>query len=379
MVMKNWVLHLWATLLVVGMGSTGMLQAQGKGPLLRLVATAQGFPDSTEVRLFSASDQNYAGPMVHIIKGTFVIETDLPQPDLYVIMVGNMSEVANAKQYQLFMDNETIEISLHKNSNEVQLNSGATPVAFAGLMNDFGPIFDQLNQVSTKKQQAGQNGYFSDSLDRAWNTHMNTIAQKIPGFMQKHGNTSVAAFLLSTVWPLYNDVKQMDGWLALAGDKAKNSIFGQSLNGQMQSERLFGYGQIAPDFTQNDPDGKPISLKDFRGKYVLIDFWASWCGPCRVENPNVVRAYERFKSKNFTVFGVSLDREKPKWLKAIADDQLNWPNVSDLKFWQNEVAQLYKVTGIPQNFLLDPEGRIIGKNLRGEALDAFLEKTLGTN
>jgi peroxiredoxin len=144
-------------------------------------------------------------------------------------------------------------------------------------------------------------------------------------------------------------------------------------------ERLLGYGQIAPDFIQNDPEGKPVSLKEFRGKYVLVDFWASWCGPCRMENPNVVQAYQRYKSKNFTVLGISLDRDKPKWLQAIKDDNLTWPHVSDLKFWQNEVAQLYQVSSIPQNFLLDPEGRIIGKNLRGAALDQFLEKTLGNN
>jgi len=126
------------------------------------------------------------------------------------------------------------------------------------------------------------------------------------------------------------------------------------------------------DFTQNDALGKPVSLSSFKGKYVLIDFWASWCGPCRAENPNVVKAYNKYKDKGFTVLGVSLDGQSTRaaWLKAIDTDGLVWTQVSDLKGWSNEAAKLYDVKSIPQNFLIDPNGVVIGKNLRGEALNA---------
>ena len=139
-------------------------------------------------------------------------------------------------------------------------------------------------------------------------------------------------------------------------------------------------GAIAPDFTQDDVNGTPVSLSSFKGKYVLIDFWASWCGPCRAENPNVVKAYNKFKSKNFTIIGVSLDKPEGKadWLAAIKNDGLAWTQVSDLKFWSNEVALQYAVQSIPHNFLLDPTGKIIAKDLRGNDLDKKLTEIFGS-
>ncbi len=137
-----------------------------------------------------------------------------------------------------------------------------------------------------------------------------------------------------------------------------------------------GVGSMAPDFTMNDVDDKPFSLSELKGKYVLVDFWASWCGPCRGENPNVVAAYNKYKDKNFTVLGVSLDENKAAWLKAIKADGLEWKQVSDLKYWSSASVPLYGFDGIPYNVLIDPTGKIIATELRGEALQAKLEETL---
>lgn len=158
----------------------------------------------------------------------------------------------------------------------------------------------------------------------------------------------------------------------------KDTETAREMRNALESLKTTANGAMAPDFEQADTLGRPVRLSSFRGKYVLLDFWASWCGPCRQENPNIVRVYNQYKNKNFTVVGVSLDKPGSTfaWLEAIKSDHLTWTQLTDLKFWNNAVARLYYVQSIPKNFLIDPSGKIIAQDLRGDDLEAELQKVL---
>ena len=344
------------------------------GPL-QIGGIATGFPDSTGVTLMQPQNQAFQGPVTFVNNGKFLLKGQVPSPGMYVLVLFNPKNQQDNKYYNVFLDNEMCSLEVDKSQNDVKVTSGKTLLAFDKLIATFGPDFDTLTQLSQDKQNRMQMQMPIDSVLTAFTVVQNRAIAKVPGFLQQTKQSPVAPYLLFMMRGLMT-VPQVDQNAAIIEPVAMNNEFGEALSGFLAEEKMFAQGSLAPDFTQNDTDGKPVSLSSLRGKYVLVDFWASWCGPCRQENPNLVNAFNQYKDKNFTVLGVSLDRDRTKWLQAIGDDRLTWTHVSDLGFWNNAAAKLYKIQSIPQNFLLDPQGRIVAKNLRGEVLHNYLRELL---
>lgn len=210
------------------------------------------------------------------------------------------------------------------------------------------------------------------ALYKAERTRLNEFARLHPAYF-----ISLKA-LDATLLPVPEDIRVTEKLFNALDRKVRETPAGLELQREIGGYLKVSIGQEAPEFSAPDTSGTVVRLSAYRGKYLLLDFWASWCGPCREENPNVIAAYKKFHDRNFEILSVSLDQpgKRTEWVKAIQTDRLCWPQVSDLKFWKSEIAKLYSIRSIPQNFLIDPKGKIVAANLRGDQLIQTLERLL---
>jgi len=244
------------------------------------------------------------------------------------------------------------------------------------------PVNDEYDALEARKKAATPDQQKSDAFDKENNQAEKAIEAQEADANKKfiHDNPGSYISIVALEGYAYNadyvDIAPLFNGLT---DEIKQTDAGKKFAERLPKIKAVALGATAPEFAEADTNGKIINLSSFRGKYVLIDFWASWCGPCRGENPNVVKAFNQYKGQKFTIIGVSLDQPTGKkvWLAAIHKDGLTWTQVSDLKYWDSKTAGLYAVRGIPQNFLLDPDGKIIAKNLRGNDLEDKLEELFG--
>ncbi|WP_052353895.1 redoxin domain-containing protein [Flectobacillus major] len=189
-------------------------------------------------------------------------------------------------------------------------------------------------------------------------------------------NSLISAFIIYSYFTRAGSEEKAKTYYNLLAKNAQATYYGTNIKEFLDNSAKVDVGKMAPAFSMADTTGNAFTLASLKGKYVLVDFWASWCGPCRKENPNVVKAYNEYRDKNFEIVGVSLDDKKSNWVKAINADKLTWVHVSDLKGWQNEAAKMYAVSAVPMNFLLDKNGKIIAKNLRSEELHKKLAELI---
>ena len=350
---------------------TNTCSAQGKGFVIS--GTIKKAVDNSYIYLTHKYNDATLIDSAKVSGEKFTFKGKTIEPNMYWITLNK----AESPSLIFFVDNTNVTVNASADSMAfAQVKGGTTQDEYktwlamqAKYMQTRQGLIMQYNEYGKANDQA--------NAKRILDTAMileHVYVKDIVKFIKSHPKSCVGGYIIFSVtfdWPKVPDYEEMYNALS---ETVKKGKFGKLAEEKYISVRGVTVGYSAINFTLPDLNGKEVSLSSYKGKYVLVDFWASWCGPCRGENPAVVAAYQKYKGKGFDVLGVSLDNNKDKWKQAVEKDNLTWTHVSDLKGWQSEVAHKYSVTSIPFNVLLDKDGKIVAKALRGAALEAELAK-----
>lgn len=332
--------------------------------------------DNGEITLLRYSDGKYiTEDSAKILQGKFELKGKTDLPEMRIISLGPQQVVA-----QFFAENGAIYVKINTDSvNMAGIKGSKSNEEFSILtreiMNNSRETQVIQNKFMEAQQKRDEQGVKQAQAD--YQAMIENQKVYVKNFIHENRKSTVSPFAALMQFSQEMTAHEIDTLINFFDPSIQKSIYIAELKKIADRLRITEIGATAPDFTLNTPEGTALSLSSLKGKIVLIDFWASWCKPCRLENPNVVLLYNQYKDKGFDILGISLDKEKGAWVKAIADDKLTWHHVSDLKFWQSDVAVKYGVQAIPFTLLLDKEGKIIGKNIRGEALGKKLRELFG--
>jgi peroxiredoxin len=296
----------------------------------------------------------------------FTWKADLFDPQVMSITIGHGS-------YSFFAQPGHIRFTGVKDSMQTYQISGSQmqedAIAFSDYIKDITDLENPLR--SGYRKASAEEKVVSD---KKLNELEKQKAVMVKQFISAHTKSYYCIYLITRLTMGGTDYDEIKALYDLLDESAKQTDAGKKLAGKLEVLKKSMVGTPMIDFKQNDVNGRPVSLKSFRGKYVLVDFWASWCGPCRAENPNILKAYNAYKEKGFTVIGISLDNNSANWKKAIRDDKMPWTQLSDLKGWKNDVSAYYGIYAIPSNLLIDTSGKIIARDIRGAMLENKLKQ-----
>ncbi len=314
--------------------------------------------------------------------GTFEFVGKAEEIKLAYIQIGTLQW-----KVPFVLENEKITVTAYKDSLQTSKAGGSYNneelTKFNANFDKISAKIDKFNKENMAEITTARQNNDTEALEKLEKEYK-ALEGEVRGYMESYASENPKAFVsLMLLSHLSNnpdtDFEKLKASAEALAPELKSTKIGKELEEKLKNLSATAIGQTAPDFSAPNPDGQMVSLKESLGKVTLIDFWASWCGPCRRENPNVVALYNEFHEKGFNIIGVSLDRpnEKDKWLEAIATDKLTWTQISNLQYWQDPIAKQYNVRSIPATFLLDESGKIIAKDLRGAELRAKVAEALG--